>query len=534
MLDLMRKHAKNWLVKILLAMVIIVFIFYFGSTRWRQKAEAIATIDGKVIPYAEFHKKYQNLLEAYRQQYKGQLTDELLKSLNLKQQAYDSIINEAIIMQKAKDMGIEVSEEEVKGSILSSPAFQRNGMFDERLYNYVLRQNKMTPADFEDGQRMLIATVKLENLIQSAVKVSDKEVLDFYRLQNEKINVNYLSLSPKSYVQKVHPSRAELEAFLRDHENAFGIPEEIQVKFISFPGRNYLSSVTVPDAEAADYYERNKDKFMRKGKGKVSPLAEVKGKIVDELKQIHALRIAASEAKKAHDEIYQRENFDEYAAKNGLKAATTNFFSVKNQPAEFKQAADFARVAFGLQKDEIGPVISDDKAYYVLKLIAKRAAHMPTLGEVEKQVESKYVEEAAENMCKKDAADILARLRKGEDFTKVARERGLKVEETGLFTPASAIPKLGPSKDLNNALIQLSEKSPYPESVYDVKGNFIIVRFKERGNIDLKDFESKKAAYGGLLLRMKRGEVTASWIVQNREAMIKDGRLKFIKDVKDI
>ena len=55
-------------------------------------------------------------------------------------------------MQKAKDLGIEVSEEEIKGSILSTPAFQRDGVFDERIYNQVLRQNKMTPADFEDGQ----------------------------------------------------------------------------------------------------------------------------------------------------------------------------------------------------------------------------------------------------------------------------------------------------------------------------------------------------------------------------------------------
>jgi peptidyl-prolyl cis-trans isomerase D len=60
MLDLMRKHAKNWLVKILLGMVIVVFIFYFGSTRWRQKAEAIAMIDGRVIPSVEFYKKYQS------------------------------------------------------------------------------------------------------------------------------------------------------------------------------------------------------------------------------------------------------------------------------------------------------------------------------------------------------------------------------------------------------------------------------------------------------------------------------------------
>ena len=533
MLDLMRKHAKNWLVKILLGMVIVVFVFYFGSTRWREKAEAIAIIDGRVIPYVEFHKKYQNLVEAYRQQYKGALTDDILKSLNLKQQAYDSIINQAVILQKAKDLGIEVSEEEIKGSILSTPAFQRDGVFDERIYNQVLRQNKMTPADFEDSQRMLITTVKLEDLIQSAVKVSDKEAFDLYRLQSEKINIQYLSLSAKNYGQKISPRRSDLEMYLKEHENAFSIPDEIQIKYISFPGRNFTSSVTVPDAEATDYYNRNKDKFKKKG-GTVAPLAEVKSIIVDELKQVHAMRIAALEAKKAHDEIYQKENFDEFAGKNGLKVNSTNLFSAKNPPQEFRQVSDFVRVVFGLQKDEISPVVSDDKTYYVIKLIARKPAHIPALTEIEKEVERQFVEEESARICKKDALDILDRLKKGEPLARISQEKGLKIEETGLFLPGSAMPKLGFSRDMSSVLFQLSEKHPYPDTVYDIKGNVIIVKFKEREKLDLKDFEAKKAAIGTLLLRLKKNEVTISWITKNKEAMIKEGRLKFTKDIKDI
>ncbi len=533
MLELMRKHAKNWLVKILLAMVIVVFIFYFGSTRWREKAEAIAIIDGRVIPYVEFHKKYQNLVDDYREQYKGALTDDILKSLNLKQQAYDSIINQAVILQKAKDLGIEVSEEEIKGSILSTPAFQRDGVFDERIYNQILRQNKMTPADFEDSQRMLITTVKLENLIQGAVKVSDKEVFDLYRFQNEKINVNYLSLSPKSYRQKISTRRADLETYLKEHANAFSISEQIQIKYISFPGHNFTSSVTVSDAEATDYYSRNKDKFMKRG-GAVAPFAEVKSRIVDELKQIHAMRIASLEAKKAHDEIYQKENFDEFAGGNGLMVNSTNFFSAKNSPQEFRQANDFTRVAFGLQKDEISPAVSGDKAYYVLKLIARKPAHIPALNEIEKEVERQFVAEESARICKKDALDILDRLKNGEALTKISQEKGLKIEETGLSLPGSAMPKLGFSRDMSNALFQLSEEHPYPDTIYDIKGNVVIVKFKERGKLDLKDFEAKKAAIQTLLLRMKKNEVTVSWIMKNKEVMIKEGRLKFTKDIKDI
>ncbi|MGZ6207880.1 MAG: hypothetical protein ACXWMS_10015, partial [Syntrophales bacterium] len=113
-------------------------------------------------------------------------------------------------------------------------------------------------------------------------------------------------------------------------------------------------------------------------------------------------------------------------------------------------------------------------------------------------------------------------------------EKGLKVEETGLFLPGTPVPKLGFSQDMTNALIQLSEKNPYPDTVYDIKGNVIVMKFKEKGKLDLKDFEAKKAAIENLLLRMKKNEATASWIMKNKEIMIKEGRLKFTKDIKDI
>jgi hypothetical protein len=60
------------------------------------------------------------------------------------------------------------------------------------------------------------------------------------------------------------------------------------------------------------------------------------------------------------------------------------------------------------------------------------------------------------------------------------------------------------------------------------------VKFKERGKLDLNDFEAKKAAIQTLLLRMKKSEATFSWIMKNKEVMIKEGRLKYTKDIRDI
>jgi len=71
MLDLMRKHAKNWLVKNFTGNGYCCLYLLFRLHALEGKAEAIAIIDGRVIPYAEFHKNYQKLLDAYRGNTKG-------------------------------------------------------------------------------------------------------------------------------------------------------------------------------------------------------------------------------------------------------------------------------------------------------------------------------------------------------------------------------------------------------------------------------------------------------------------------------
>ncbi|MEN6320552.1 MAG: SurA N-terminal domain-containing protein [Syntrophaceae bacterium] len=533
MLELMRKHARSWLVKILLGMVIVVFVLYFGSTSWRQRAEAIAIIDGKAVAWADFQREYQNLIDVYRQRYGGSLTDDVLKSLNLKQQAYDNVINQAVILHKAAELNIQVTEEEVKEIILANPVFQRSGVFDERIYNQFLRYKKMTAADFEETQRKLLSMVKLEDIIQNGVKVSDKEVFDLYRLQNERINIQYLGISANSYKGKIVPSREDLEAYLKKHEDAFRVPEQIQIKYISFQGQKFAHAAKVSDAEIAEYYNRHKDSFKGKD-GKPAPLSEAKDKIVSELKQVQGMYIAADEAKKAHDVIYQKENYDDYAKQNGLKINSTGLFSAKNIPQEFKQIKDFNSVVFSLQTDEISPVLSDNTTYYLMKLAAKKPSHVPALNEIEKEVGRQFVEGESIRLCKKDAEAILESLKKGETLQKVSQEKGLKTEETGLFLPGSSVPNLGSSREINSALYQISEKNPYPDNVYFVNGSFVIMKFKERGKLDVTDFDTKKAALKNVLLKLKKNEHMQLWVETNKETMKNEGKLKFTKDIKDI
>ena len=65
---------------------------------------------------------------------------------------------------------------------------------------------------------------------------------------------------------------------------------------------------------------------IRRKDGKQLSLADVKSTIIKELKKTRGMQNAYKEAKKAHDIIYQEDNFDAYGNKNNLKIHNVEFF----------------------------------------------------------------------------------------------------------------------------------------------------------------------------------------------------------------
>jgi len=497
MLQLMRKHAKSWMMKVILGIIIVVFVFYFGAMRGDKQTETIAVIDGSRLTYAEFSKEYQNIIDAYRQRYGNNLTDDMLKQLNPRKMAFDNLANQVILLRKADEFKLDVSDEELKANIFSIPSFQIEGKFNKTLYERVLRQNRLTPEEFEVSHKKMLKIGKLERLIKESVKVSEKEVYDIYKIQFEEINAHYIKVETKSFMAGIKPSKENLEKYLKDHEEDFRIPQKVQVKYISFPGMDFAGPQDISDEQIEEYYNYNKGEFT---KGKTDgndeaeplPLSEVKEDIISKLRLSLGMGVAFDKAKKAHDTIYQEENLEQYARENELTLKTTEFFPAYNPPEEIAGVPDLIQEIFDLKGKEITPVLSDARAHYIFGEVSIRPSYIPDIREVEKEVSEAFVAEEARKMCEKQASGILDRLKKGDDITKVAKEAGLKLSETGMILAGSTIEEIGYSPEISEALYEISARKPYPEKVYYVGDGYVLLGFKSEANWMIRTGKRKR------------------------------------------
>jgi len=530
----MRKHAKNWMMKVVLGIIIVVFVFYFGSLRGRRQTETIATINKAPISRSEFVTEYHNIVEMYRQQFGNNLTDDLLKALNPKQQAFDNLINKAVLLTKADEFNLTVSEEELKESIVNYPAFQRNGVFDRRIYEQRLRFQRLSPEDFEALQQRMLRIEKLERLIKESAKVSDGEVYDIYKLQNQKIKVDFIKIATEDFTSEVTSTEEKLEEYLKEHGDEFRIPKKAKLEYITYKGADFAGETTVSDEEVEEYYNYHQDEFTDNEK-KVSPLSEVKDKILPKLKLAGGIDIAYDKAKSAHDSIYQEENFEEYAKEKGLTIERADIlYGGGPLPAQIAKLSDLSKYAFDSYEGEIIPLLSDDTGHYIFRLVSIENSYIPELGEIRDTVKARYIDEVSQELGKEQAEAILERLKQGETLATVSTKEGYEVSESDFFLPGSTIPGLGFSEELGEALFELSEKNTIPDDVFFIDGYFLVIQFKEGETLNEKDWEEKKESLRTALLQMKGERYFQLWLEETKNLMIEKGELEILKDIESL
>ena len=130
----MRKHAGSWMIKGLLAIIVIVFVFWgVGSFRSRQ-ANKVALVNGEVITVREYQETYNGLVEQVRSRLGNKLNEETLKTLNLKKKALDRLIDRRLIVGEAEKLKFGVTNEELTRTIGNMKGFQADGVFSKEIY----------------------------------------------------------------------------------------------------------------------------------------------------------------------------------------------------------------------------------------------------------------------------------------------------------------------------------------------------------------------------------------------------------------
>src|ERR671931_132400 len=149
MITVMRRYRRALQVGLLavIAAFVLTSVFVGTMSSGRDRRDAVATVNGESIPLERYQRRYQAYLDAYSRVYRDRFSPELAEQLGLPQQAVNDLVQEALVVQRARAEGLEVTDEELNAQIQAVPAFQENGRFSLRRYQEFLRRRGVSASD---------------------------------------------------------------------------------------------------------------------------------------------------------------------------------------------------------------------------------------------------------------------------------------------------------------------------------------------------------------------------------------------------
>ena len=438
MLRFMRQQAGNWLIKVLLGAIVIVFIFWGVGSFRAQRGGRVALVNGDQITLDDYREAYNNLIEQLRERFGNNLNEDMIKMLQVKKQALNQLIDKKLLVQEARRFKFRISDKELADTIMEIGAFQRAGVFDNRLYQNVLGRLRMTPEEFEIAQKDAMLIERLKVLITSSAKVSDQEVREWFNWANALVNIDFVRFDPDKY-KDIKASIEEIKAFFEKYKENYKTDAMVKVRYLHFDPDRYRSKVSISDEELQDYFDENQEEFN-------TPKTVEARHILLKVDQNAGPEDVEKAKKRALDILKmarEGKDFPELAKKysEGPTRDRGGYLGTFKREAMVRPFAD---TAFSMKAGEISEPVRTRFGWHIIKVEKVNEASVLSSDEAKKKIQKKLTENKAKNLAYDEAEAVSDVSFEGNDLLKSAKEQNLKILTTDFFT------KKGPEKGIKN------------------------------------------------------------------------------------
>jgi len=434
----MRQQAGNWLIKVLLGAIVIVFVFWGVGSFREQRGGRVALINGDPVTLDEYREAYNNLIERLRNRFGNNLNEDMIKMLRVKEQALNQLIDNKLLVQEARRLKFRVSDKELAHAILQIEAFQRAGVFDKRIYQNVLSRLRMTPEEFEIAQREAMIIERVTDLITNSVKVSDSEVKEWINWTHASVNIDFVRFDSDKY-KDIEPSTQEIKTFYETHKENYKTDEMVKVRYLHFDPDRYQSEVSISDQELQDYFNENQEEFK-------TPKTVEARHILLKVDQNAAPEDVEKARKKALNILKmarEGKKFDELAKKYS-EGPTRDRGGYLGTFKRESMVRPFADKAFSMKAGEISEPVRTRFGWHIINVEKVNEASILPFDEAKKKIKKKLIEDKAKNLAYDEAEAVSDVSFEGDDLLKSAKQRNLKILMTDFFT------KKGPEKGIKN------------------------------------------------------------------------------------
>ena len=424
MLTTLRNSSKNSILKIIFGTLLTILIISFGM--WgtedlvgvTQKQSTVATVGKIDVSAQEFYSLYSRQTEEIRKLLGSSLDIKKSREFGYVDRALSSLINRALFNNEALQLGLSVSDINVRDKILRDDAFKDDlGQFSELVFRQLISESGYTEDSYVEGTRQDLAREQMVETISTSLIIPNimKNSLSKYNLEERTVDYLTIKVEEEEFAK---PSNEKIRKYYEENKSDFMSKEFRSAETLLLDAKEYAKKSTVTDEEIKLLYEERKELLVEPAQ-----------------KYLHQIIV---DSKSDVESISKKVNFNNFTSTAKTMANLTEDdidlgWNTKNDlPDEIVDAT------FSLKKGEISKPIESSFGWHILKIIDSKERKEVAYEEVKKQFENELLLEKGKEAVfdlQDELEDLLASGNTFEEISKILEVKMIvanKIDNEGI------------------------------------------------------------------------------------------------------
>ena len=338
---------------------------------------ALAKVGSTEIGIEQFRNIYNDRLQQLTREAGRPVSQDQARAFGFDRQVLGQMVAETALDERARQMGLNISDADVANSIRQDPSFRGvGGGFDRARFEAIIRQAGYNEPRYVAEQRKQILRRQIVNTIAGELTTPKATIEAAYRYANEERAIEYVVLDRSQAGTIAPPSPEQLAKYFEERKGQFRAPEYRKVVLVVITPADIAKWEVIPDDEAKRVYEERKARYT-----------------TPELRQVQQIVFPnAEEAQAAAAKLAQGTTFETLATERGLKDTDIDLGTIPKSGIIDQAVAD---AAFSLKEGDVSAPTQGRFGTAIVRVAKIQPGNTKTYEQVTSEIKSDIALEKA-------------------------------------------------------------------------------------------------------------------------------------------
>lgn len=250
MLTTIREKTQGWIAGIILALVAVPFALWGINAYFEGSGRVnVAEVDGADISVDSYRRSLEEQRRSLQRMFGRNFDPRLFDTPTFRQQVLDSLIDDLLFAAEVERQGYRANTADLARQIRSVPQFQRDGQFDPKLYEALVRNDGRDIRSYEAGLQQNFVLRQAQSGFDESVLLMPSDVENLLKLQGQQREATIAMLRPARLRGRVQVSAQDIEQEYQANAARYTTSERIRVEYIRLAASDLAASIRVSDED---------------------------------------------------------------------------------------------------------------------------------------------------------------------------------------------------------------------------------------------------------------------------------------------